>query len=83
MPEVHRDNLLDSLRDEVARAGEEFESARAELSAACKIVPDIGLATPDGTALWERTSTRYKRAEQAYGVALKRFARTLHDLRLL
>ena len=74
---------LSQLRDGVATAREEFDAARAELLRACKIVPDIGITTPDGTDLWRKATARYKLAERAYAAALKRFAAAVHDLRLL
>jgi len=80
VPDANRDRLVDSLSGEVAKARLEFDRAKAQLSAACKIVPDIDHASPDGALLWERATTRYKRAEQAYGNVLKRFAEVVHNL---
>ena len=83
MSSSDKDEALQKLRAELAEARRELEIARAEVSAACKIVPDIGHATPDGTLMWQRAHERYRRAEATYADILKRFADTIPDFRLL
>jgi hypothetical protein len=75
--------LVVRLRTEVYEARKEFDAARAELSLACKIVPDIGSATSDGVVLWERAHSRYRLAEGRYADALKRLVEEVTDIHLL
>jgi len=83
MSASEREKRLDVLRDQVEAARREFNFARIELSKACKVAPDLvpdnGNLTPDGTIMWDRATKRYRRAEEAYAAALKRFAETMHD----
>ena len=79
MPGSERDEILDGLRTQVEAAQSKFDLARKELSEACKVVPDIGHSSPDGSLMWERVTAQYRRAERAYEAAIQRFAETVRD----
>ena len=65
------------LREEVEAARTELDSSRKALLEACKLVPDIGLLSPDGDLLWRRATERCNQAVQVYGEALARFSENL------
>ena len=71
------EDRVNQVRADVESARIEFEAARKEVSRACKIVPDLGASTPDGTLLWSRATGRYKQAGRAYREALDRFVELL------
>lgn len=82
-----RGRIITELRNQMSVAREEFDAARAELSRACTVVPDISSADraviSDAALMRQMATRRYKCAEHAYGELLKRFAAAVHDLRLI
>ncbi|MGO4882507.1 MAG: hypothetical protein ACLP59_16990 [Bryobacteraceae bacterium] len=80
---LENEELLSRLRAEVNAARERFDSAKTEYDVNTAEARGLGLETADGTHLLRSTAQRYNFAAKAYGDALRRFARALHDLRLI
>ena len=79
LPNPACDERTAVLKAEVDSAHEEFESARAALHESFKIVPDIGINSPDGGILWRKSTTRYNHGVKAYDEALRRLSEHLLD----